>query len=216
MTGIPPELERILQKLGISPTRLRWRMFQLKNWWRGKVERFRNRRPRQRYKFCRHCGHLALSSSRSCPGCHLPLPSYPAYLLHRALAIGKPEFGYVSTIFLGLIVALFCAQLALFGMAGLLSPSGEGLFAFGGFSTSRLLEGQAWRVLTLALCHIGIIHLLFNLAAISQMMPSFEEEIGLWPTLAVITLTQLGAAAGHVVWYDRSCPRRARRESRSG
>jgi len=206
MTGIPPELEKILRKLGVSPTWLRWRMFQLKNWWRGKVENFRNRRPRQRYKFCRHCGHLALSTTRVCPGCRQPLPSYAAYLMRRALAIEKPEFGYVSTGFLGLIALLYCAQLALFGMKGLLAPSMEGLYVFGGFSTQLLTKGEVWRALTMALGHIGIIHLLFNLAAISQMMPSFEDEIGAWPTLVAITLMQMGAAAGHVVWYDPLVP----------
>ena len=56
--------------------------------------------------------------------------------------------------------------------------------------------------------HRGWFHssLLFNLAAISQMMPSFEDEIGPWATLVVLTLTQAGAAAGHVVWYDPAAP----------
>jgi len=92
--------------------------------------------------------------------------------------------------------------LSLTQFQGLLSPSQEALTVFGAFSTELWQNGEYWRALTMGLMHIGIIHLVFNLMALSQTLGAFESEIGSWPTLVLITLTQAGAVAVHVLVHD--------------
>ena len=38
--------------------------------------------------------------------------------------------------------------------------------------------------------------------AISQMLPYFEDEIGPWASLVLLSFTQIFAAAAHLVFYD--------------
>jgi rhomboid protease GluP len=100
------------------------------------------------------------------------------------------------------MVLLFCLQLSLTRFHSLFSPSREALAVFGAFTTELWQNGEYWRALTMGIAHIGIIHLVFNLMALSQTMAAFEEAIGPWPTLVLITLTQVGAVAAHTAIHS--------------
>ena len=60
---------------------------------------------------------------------------------------------------------------------------------------------QYWRALAFGLYHAGLIHIAFNLFALSQIGPIMENQVGRSRMLVVITGCQLTAAAGSYFWY---------------
>lgn len=199
MSEIHPALEKALAALGLSTTQIRWRYYRQRDAVLGRLASMRQ--DRLRHKFCHHCGHLAAAGDAACPQCQKRLLPYWASKAYRTLALSGVG-SVVSLSFIGVIILVFCVHLGMTRFEGLLAPTEEALAAFGAFSTALFQDGEWWRVLTMGLMHIGIIHLVFNLMAISQTLGAFEEDIGSWPTLVLITLTQLGAAAAHILAYD--------------
>jgi len=199
MNELHPALEKLLAALGISTTQIRWRYYRQRDALRAQLASMQQ--TRARHKFCHHCGHLAAVGAITCPQCQKTLLPYWGSKIYRALALSGMG-NVVSMAFIGVITLLFCIHLSLTQFQGLLSPSHEALTVFGAFSTALGQQGDYWRVFTMGLMHIGIIHLVFNLMAISQTLGAFEQEIGSWPTLVLITLTQAGAIAAHAMVYD--------------
>ena len=201
---LSPGLEKFLKSIGINTTRLKWK---LHNWEQQRIARqAAQAQPmhQRRYKKCRYCGYLALAEDSVCR-CGRKLPSYTAYQISRLLALDRPETTLVSSTFIITIIVLFAFLVLYDGPKALMNPSGEGLYFFGAFNTVLFQQGYWWRMMTMALCHAGIIHILFNTIAISQMLPRFENVIGPWRTLMLITLTQIGAGVAHVLWF-RAAP----------
>ena len=201
MPELPEGLEKFLKSLGVNTSRLKWKLYDLSRWWERFRAKFKPVPGKKRYKHCR-CGQLHLAEDKVCVSCGKKLPSYIAYRIKRLLAIEVPSGGIVSPVFLFVIVLLYALQVAKFGFSSLMLPSGEALVRFGALTGNLVREGEYFRILTMALVHIGVIHILFNSMAISQMLPHFEEEIGSWATLIVITATQLAAAGAHLVFYN--------------
>ncbi len=195
MADVPPFVEKFLALLGLSTTQIKWRYLRMKD--RVQTRAKILAQPKARHKFCRRCGLLATAEASTCPQCLARLPSYLGSKVYRAMAF--THLNAVSLVFLGLLSLVFCIMLGLTEFRALLTPTGEDLAVFGAFSTQLAQEGAGWRVLTMGLLHIGILHLVFNLGALSQTLPAFEEEIGGWPTLVLLTLTQVGAVGMHVL-----------------
>jgi len=201
MRQLPPALEKILRSLGLNTNRLMWKLHYAEEAWRRRRAATTRKSKARRYKACRRCGELALAEDKVCK-CGRKLPSYLGYRLSRALAFDRPEFALVSSGFLFVILALFAAEVMVDGARALMNPSTAAFLAFGGFNGALFESGQYWRAFSMALGHIGVIHVAFNTIAISQMLPRFEEEIGPWRALILITLTQVGAVAGHLLYYE--------------
>ncbi len=151
-------------------------------------------------------GKLYLADDKVCDFCGRKLPSYTLYRITRLFAVGRPVMGFVSTSFIFLIIILYVFQLAIFGAPTILVPSQEALMRFGALSGQLFQRGDYWRIFTMALVHIGVLHILFNAMAISQMLPYFEDEIGSWATVVLITVTQIFAAAAHLMYYNPLVP----------
>jgi len=201
MKNLPEGLEKFLATLGVNTTWLRWRFLDLSRWWERQKSRFKKVEGKKKYKYCR-CGKLYLADDKVCDFCGRKLPPYTLYRISRFFAIDKPVMGFVSTSFIFLIIILYVFQVALYGASSLMIPSGEALVRFGALSGRLFQHGDYWRIFSMALVHIGVIHILFNAIAISQMLPYFEDEIGPWASLALLTFTQIFAAAAHLVFYD--------------
>lgn len=79
-------------------------------------------------------------------------------------------------------MAIIAASVALF-VAGILLPSlGDRLLLwFGQHNASVTLGGDWWRVLTAGFLHAGLMHVLFNMWALSVFGPPLEREVGSLP-----------------------------------
>ncbi len=202
---IPPGLERFLASLGLYPARLKWKYYAWRRSRAAAQAAVGQRQHVRLYKTCRYCGHLALAEDTRCQ-CGKKLPSYTMYRVSRLLALDRPDVTVVSSGFILTIVALFALMVLVVGPHALLQPSIEETYSFGLFAGVLLQHGHWWRIFSMALCHGGIIHVLFNVMAISQLLPPFEFMIGRWRTLLLITQTQQGAVAAHLAWYDPRTP----------
>ncbi|MBI4556220.1 MAG: rhomboid family intramembrane serine protease [Candidatus Hydrogenedentes bacterium] len=205
---LPPGLKKFLDAVGINTTQLQWKLYHWEKRW--KSGGLRPRLPtwlhwwNYPHKFCFKCGALVDRDARTCATCNARLPSFTAYRLFRLVGLSTPGTG-LSTInvFLAIILALYMLSVWAGGAAELIAPSGRTLIIFGAWSPDLVTEaGQYWRLLSCGLIHIGLIHILFNCLALTQIGPVIEEQIGRARTLVVITLTQLTSALGSHLWYS--------------
>lgn len=65
---------------------------------------------------------------------------------------------------------------------------------------ARAWEGQVWRVVTTALPHLGLLHLLFNLYWLWVFGTLVEAAFGRLATAAVLLLFAVGSAAAEYAW----------------
>jgi membrane associated rhomboid family serine protease len=127
------------------------------------------------------------------------------YRISRLLALDRPEATIVSSGFILTIVALF----ALMVLVVDLMP--DSAYHRGYLFLRAFRRGAASTGTLVADFFDGALpwwnhSFLFNVMAISQLLPPFEFMIGRWRTLLLITLTQLGAVAAHLAWYDPRTP----------
>jgi rhomboid protease GluP len=108
------------------------------------------------------------------------------------LGFATPEVGVVWPALLFVIVAVFVLEVRLGGLASLLNPPGELLVRLGALYTPAIMSGEYWRLLSAGLLHVGVLHIVFNLMALSQLAPAIEEEIGASRFMVLATVTQLG------------------------
>ncbi len=196
------------ESLGIRTQKLRWKLYQ----WEKRREIARERGSslptrlqwmKYPHKFCLKCNALNDREARRCEKCGARLPSALGYKLFRLLGVVAPQGGAPTvTIFMVFMGALFGLSVLIQGASALMGPSFETLLRFGGWMPLMMIDPmQYWRVLGFGLYHSGIIHIGFNLFALSQIGPLMENQIGRARMLVLITVCQLTAAAGSYFWY---------------
>lgn len=201
MVELPPKLEKFLQSIGINTNRLKWKLYYLNQWWERKKEKWGRKKESKKYKNCK-CGQLYLADDKVCVTCGRKLPSYTMYRIFKFFTLQSPQFSIVTVSFLFLVVLFYGLQAVLYGVSTLMMPTREALVRFGSMSGNLFNQGEYYRIMTMALVHIGILHILFNTMAMSQILPLFEQEIGPWATLTLITITQLAAGIAHLMFYN--------------
>src|SRR6266852_5523486 len=116
------------------------------------------------------------------------------------------------------------AALAPRGVFDLLAPSGRALYALGMTGALPWREGHWWTILTAIYLHGSLLHIVFNLLWIRQLLPDVEEVYGQARMIVIFTVSgaagflvsdaagtafSLGASGavfgvlGAMVWYGR-------------
>jgi rhomboid protease GluP len=108
--------------------------------------------------------------------------------LHWEAAPGRP---WVSYTLLGVTVSVFALQLLTETLLGVDLPRLVGIK-----SNELIAQGQLWRLLTPMLLHGSLLHIVFNMYALSVIGPGLEAAFGHGRFLA---LYLLGGFAGNVV-----------------
>ena len=199
-----------LESLGIRTQKLRWKLYQ----WEKKREAARERGSalptrlqwlKYPHKFCLKCGALNDRDARRCEKCGARLPSPLAYKLFRLFGVVTPQGGAPTVvIFMAVMIGLFGLSIIVQGLSGIMGPDTETLFRFGGWMPMMMhYPMHLCRILAFGLFHAGIIHIGFNLFALSQIGPLMENQIGRARMLVLITVCQVTAAAGSYLWYAR-------------
>jgi rhomboid protease GluP len=100
---------------------------------------------------------------------------------------------------------LYYAVSLLIGMSGgMFSPSQESLMLLGATGTVPInYYGWLWTLLTASYLHGGVIHLLFNMAALYQLGPWVAHEYG---ASRMFTIYTLGGVCGYLVSYIAGVP----------
>ncbi|MDX9974749.1 MAG: rhomboid family intramembrane serine protease [FCB group bacterium] len=204
---LSPKILEILAKLGVNTTRLQWKLYQRER--RQQEQTTASRVPtglrwlEYQHKFCPRCNAVVAREDRICPKCGRHVPSMGVYRIRRLLGLMSPGNTAVTVyLFLFAIMVIYLLQILKQGPSALISPNRITLLVFGGWNPYSILLGhEYWRMLSFGIVHAGILHILFNGLALTQVGPTIEEETGPGRMLTIITLTQLAAAIGSHVWY---------------
>ncbi|MFP6583751.1 MAG: rhomboid family intramembrane serine protease [Candidatus Hydrogenedentota bacterium] len=200
---------RILEKLGVNTTRLKWKLYQkeqqMKNAARTGVRPTRFEWLSYPHKICSQCGAINDSESRQCHSCQAKLPPVWLYRLTRLFSSMSTGTGpLIVPAFLGLMIMFFAIEISLggFSMEHLMSPNHVGMIILGAF-TADIFTGpfHAFRWMAFGLLHGGLIHIGFNGYALRNIGPAIEGAIGRVRMLVLITIGQLGSATAAYIQY---------------
>ncbi len=195
------DLEKILDRLGLNSPKWKWRLMKWQRWRDERREQLKGQRQHvaYRHKFCRQCDSLMDREAEVCPHCHAPAPSWRVQVVERVFGLVLPRWNPVTTLILGANIVNLIAALILFGPRNLLAPQTEMLIRMGALLPPLFFEGEYWRLITYGYLHIGILHIGFNLFALSQVGPFLEEGIGPGRFFTVYTLSAIGGGAADLI-----------------
>jgi membrane associated rhomboid family serine protease len=200
---------RLLDRLGVNTTRMRWRLYQREQranrmldgethspvppWWH-----YPN-------KICPHCRAVNHRDSRTCDSCGRRVPSMWGYRVRRLVSSVLPDEGpVVAMTFLGVMVLFWIAQILLdgVGLSSVMGPSEKAIHVLGAFTPAYAVrEGQFWRFMAFGLVHGGLFHIGMNSYFLVQIGPLLEAQLTRGRMLVLITLSQLTSAIACYVWY---------------
>ena len=151
---------------------------------------------------CPSCRRLLSADEPVCPYCGMRNPSSG---LLRLLMIGRRADWDPIRILIGTNVVFYVLSLLLNPMGtGLsmnpftfLSPTSSSLFVLGATGTIPVeAYGRWWTLLSASFLHGGILHILFNMMALSQLGPFIRSEYG---TARFLMIYLAGGAVGFFV-----------------
>lgn len=123
----------------------------------------------------------------------------------RALGVTIPR-SLTGSALLGLgMLVVYIRMLTAWPGQGLVGWDLEALVTHGALWPPSVTEGQWWRLGTMAFVHIGVVHVVFNGAALSQAGPLAEEIYGSGRMVLAFMLTAIAAAAASA-WLQPLTP----------
>ncbi len=111
----------------------------------------------------------------------------------------EPGGPMVSTVILGLNLLVMLVAMAIFGARNLFEPEGVMLYRMGALDPLFFRAGEYWRIITYGFLHIGLMHIAFNMIALSQVGPVLEGQVGSVRFLAVYLLTLIAGGAADIL-----------------
>ena len=186
-------------------------------------------RQRSGSSLCYVCGKLNRVDASVCFYCGRRNPGLWGFGPVIGRLIGGLDFAALVTV---VAITAYIASLALdpraalapSGVFDLFAPGGRALIALGMAGAVPWQAGHWWTVLTAIYLHGSLLHILFNLLWIRQLLPGVEEVYGQARTIVIFTLSgaagfllsnaagnpfTLGASGavfgvlGAMVWYGR-------------
>jgi len=106
---------------------------------------------------------------------------------------------WVTPALVAVNVALFIVMVA--SGVDVMKPTTGNLLRWGANYGPRAWEGEWWRLLTNAFVHIGVVHLIMNMAVLMQIGPLVERMLGNGRFLAVYLIAALWGGAASLLWH---------------
>lgn len=189
-------------RLGMNGTQWQWRIMRWqRRWEEWKAGWGSGRRPEgaRRFKFCESCGAMLEPADTKCLRCGARAPRWLAWRIKRVAGLVLPSWCPVSTLILLANIVNFAVVAALYGLRAVLSPTVPVLMDMGALVPPQALRGEWWQVITYGYLHIGLLHIGFNMFALSQVGPVLEERIGGARFFVLYTLALAGGAAADLL-----------------
>ncbi len=117
----------------------------------------------------------------------------------RRFGLSVPAWVPAANLLVGLNLAYMLLAMALFGAQNLFQPEPEMLFRMGALVPAAFFQGEYWRLITYGFLHIGLLHIAFNMIALSQVGPALESEVGSARFIAVYLLSLVGGGAADLL-----------------
>lgn len=186
------KIARVAGKIGFNETRVRWKLLGMREKRAEASSRAKEAAAHVGYRHavCGHCGRILDRSTKICPGCGSKLEPRWVQMLRRA-GMHAPVPLSVST-FIGLVILIAFARQVITG-SSIMSFEGMDLLRLGAHSPPLERAGEWWRLGTAVLLHGGLIHLAFNVFALSQVGPGCEDAFGPGRTLFFFAVTGIVA-----------------------
>jgi membrane associated rhomboid family serine protease len=143
---------------------------------------------------CPGCGTLVGVNDETCYSCGRRNPALWGFSpLLRRLGRDLGLTNVITVVCVGLYLATAAASQEGGGMS-ILSPSGRALVIFGATGAPLVFEaGHWWTLLSATWLHGGLLHILFNMYGVRQLVPATVEMYGPGRTMIIYTL---GGATG--------------------
>ncbi len=185
--------------VGMNRVRLRWRLTRALDRLAASIARTVTTSAHVAYahKTCPACGAVNDRERRACASCGARLGSRASQMLAR-LGLVVPNVLSVPTLLSTLIFLIYLRTLQLDQAGGLMGFSSEALVRHGGQVPALVAEGQWWRLGSAVLLHSSILHLGFNLLALSMIGPPIEQLFGRLRTLSFFMATGVLASVASV------------------
>ncbi len=154
---------------------------------------------------CPRCRRLVSADEPRCPYCGTPRPG-AWWKNNSAVRLLYGDNGLVRAIIALNVVMFLLSLLINTRLPGLsmnpftfLSPENRSLLFMGATGVIPIDRfGRIWTLVSAMYLHGGLLHILFNMIAFSQLAPRVVREFGAHRTLAIYTI---GGIAGYVVSY---------------
>ena len=149
-------------------------------------------RQRSGSSLCYACGKLNRVDAAVCFYCGRRNPGLWGYGQSIGRLIGGLDFAGLVTV---VAVVAYIASLALDprailaqrGVFDLLAPSNQALYVLGMAGAFPWQQGHWWTVLTAIYLHGSLLHILFNLLWVRQLVPDVEQVYGRARTVVIFT-----------------------------
>ena len=149
-------------------------------------------RQRSGSSLCYACGKLNRVDAAVCFYCGRRNPGLWGYGQSLGRLIGGLDFAGLVTV---VAVVAYIAALALDprailarrGVFDLLAPSNQALYVLGMAGAFPWQQGHWWTVLTAIYLHGSLLHILFNLLWVRQLVPDVEQVYGRARTVVIFT-----------------------------
>lgn len=153
---------------------------------------------------CPNCRRLISRDEAQCPWCGTTRPG--SWLKNNPFTRSAGSVDRIVTIVIAVNVVMFVLSLLIsrrapggMGLFTALSPDQNSLLVLGATGVIPIDRyGRFWTVLSANYLHGGLLHILFNMMALRQLMPLVAQEFGTW---RMITIYTLGGVCGYVVSY---------------
>lgn len=158
---------------------------------------------------CPKCRKLISADEPVCPYCGIERPAARNFLLLSRLAEASVDITriviYINGGFFLLSLLLSFSHMTLAANPFLfLSPSQEGLFLLGATGTIPIAGfGRWWTLISASYLHGGLLHIVFNMMALSQLGPFVVREFGVNRFNIIYTIT---GVAGFYLSYLAGIP----------
>jgi rhomboid protease GluP len=151
-------------------------------------------RQRSGSSLCYACGKLNRADASVCFYCGRRNPGLWGFGPGIGRLIGGLDFAGLVTV---VSAVAYLASLALDpraalsprGVFDLLAPSGRALYALGMAGALPWQQGHWWTVLTAIYLHGSLLHILFNLLWVRQLVPDVEQAYGRARTIIIFTVS---------------------------
>jgi len=149
-------------------------------------------RQRSGSSLCYACGKLNRADASVCFYCGRRNPGLWGFGPGIGRLIGRLDFaGLVTAVSAGAYLVSLAldprAALIPRGVFDLLAPSGRALYALGMAGAIPWQQGHWWTVLTAIYLHGSLLHILFNLLWVRQLVPDVEQVYGRARTIIIFT-----------------------------
>lgn len=190
-------------RLGLNGTRWQWQIIRWQKRWEEFREQWREKKQKVTYphKFCPECGTLMDRNDKKCPQCGQGAGSWHVQSVGRAVELVVPSSSIATPALIVVNLGFFLILMLRFGSGSIASPPAEALEFMGGLSPARAASGAWWQLITYGYQHGGLIHIAFNLFALSQVGPLLEREIGSARFFSVYTITLVTAVLAYPILF---------------